>query len=73
MECGIGGHLDATNIIDTPICSAITSLGMDHMDVMGNSLELIAKEKAGVIKKNLPCVVGPTCRNMQPIVDRARE
>jgi folylpolyglutamate synthase/dihydropteroate synthase len=52
LECGLGGKLDATNIVDYPevVCSAITSIGMDHMDVLGNSLEEIAYEKAGVIK-----------------------
>lgn len=50
LECGIGGHLDATNIIDFPVCSAITSIGLDHIDVIGDTLEKIASEKAGVIK-----------------------
>ena len=63
LECGLGGKLDATNIIDVPevVCSTIASIGMDHMDVIGNSIEDIAREKAGVIKKNVPCVLGPTC------------
>jgi dihydrofolate synthase/folylpolyglutamate synthase len=43
------------------VCSAITSIGMDHMDVLGNSLEEIAFEKAGIIKSKIPCIVGPTC------------
>jgi dihydrofolate synthase/folylpolyglutamate synthase len=50
LECGIGGHLDATNIVDFPVCSAITSIGLDHIDVIGDTLEKIAAEKAGVIK-----------------------
>lgn len=64
MECGIGGHLDATNIIDKPICSTITSIGLDHVDVIGNSIQEIAAEKAGVIKNGIPCVLGPTCFNL---------
>ena len=72
LECGIGGHLDATNIVDHPICSVITTIGLDHMDVLGDSVEDIAREKAGVIKHNLPCIIGPTCRDMQPILDRAK-
>ena len=64
MECGIGGHLDATNIIDKPICSTITSIGLDHVDVIGNSIHEIAAEKAGVIKNGIPCVLGPTCFNL---------
>jgi len=52
LECGLGGAHDATNIVESPevVCSAITSIGMDHMYALGNSLEKIAKEKAGVIK-----------------------
>ena len=64
MECGIGGHLDATNIIDKPICSTITSIGLAHVDVIGNSIQEIAAEKAGVIKNGIPCVLGPTCFNL---------
>lgn len=45
---------------------------MDHMDVMGGTLDLIAYEKAGVIKRNLPCVIGPTCSDKQPILDYAK-
>ena len=51
IECGIGGRLDATNIIDDPICSVITSIGLDHMDLIGNTLDEIAHEKSGIIKK----------------------
>ena len=71
LECGIGGHLDATNIVDYPICSVITSIGLDHIDVIGNSIEAIASEKAGVIKPNTPCVIGPTCLDLEPITQRA--
>jgi dihydrofolate synthase/folylpolyglutamate synthase len=71
LECGIGGKLDATNIVDTPVCSAITTIGLDHMDVIGNTKEEISAEKSGVIKSEIPCVIGPTCSKMQPIYDRA--
>jgi len=60
IECGVGGRRDATNIIDDPVCSVITSIGYDHMSVMGDSLDDIAFEKAGIIKRGKPCVVGPT-------------
>ena len=73
IECGIGGKLDATNIIDEPECSVITSIGLDHMDVIGDSLDAIASEKAGVIKQGLPCIVGPTCADRQPISERAKK
>ncbi len=57
IETGLGGRLDSTNII-TPLCSVITSIGFDHMDMLGNTLEAIAGEKAGIIKPNIPVVVG---------------
>ena len=72
LECGLGGKLDATNIVEAPevICSTIASIGMDHMDVIGNSIEDIAAEKAGVIKRDVPCVLGPTCQNLEGIRTR---
>ncbi len=59
IEVGMGGRLDCTNII-TPILSVITNIGMDHTQFLGNSLELIAVEKAGIIKQGVPVVVGET-------------
>lgn len=59
VETGLGGRLDATNII-TPQISVITSIGYDHCQYLGDTLEQIAKEKAGIIKKGVPLVVGPT-------------
>lgn len=56
----MGGRLDATNIIERPEVCAITSIGFDHMEVLGSTLEAIAGEKAGIIKEGVPCVVGPT-------------
>lgn len=58
IEVGLGGRLDATNII-TPILSVITSLSMDHTAVLGNTLALIAGEKAGIIKPGIPVVSSP--------------
>lgn len=60
LECGMGGRLDATNIIDRPEVCAISSIGFDHMEVLGSTLEQIAFEKAGIIKQGVPCVIGPT-------------
>lgn len=50
LEAGMGGRLDATNVIDTPLCSVITSIGLDHMEYLGDTVEKIAAEKAGIIK-----------------------
>ena len=59
IETGLGGRLDSTNII-TPLLSVITNIGHDHMDLLGDSLEKIAVEKAGIIKKNVPVIIGET-------------
>jgi len=57
IETGLGGRLDATNII-TPLISVITNIGMDHTQFLGNTLQAIAGEKAGIIKHGVPVVIG---------------
>ena len=57
IEVGLGGRLDSTNIIQPELC-VITNIGMDHTDLLGNTLELIAGEKAGIIKDGVPVVIG---------------
>ncbi len=57
LEVGLGGRFDATNIIDNPVLSVITSISFDHVEFLGDTLEKIAFEKAGIIKKNCPCVL----------------
>ncbi|HTG65684.1 MAG TPA: folylpolyglutamate synthase/dihydrofolate synthase family protein [Flavobacterium sp.] len=57
IEVGMGGRLDATNII-TPLVSVITNIGLDHVQFLGNTLESIAFEKAGIIKADIPVVIG---------------
>ena len=57
IETGLGGRLDSTNVI-TPILSVISNIGYDHMNILGNSLEEIAAEKAGIIKPLVPVVIG---------------
>lgn len=57
IETGLGGRLDATNIVQ-PIAAAITSIGMDHTDLLGDTIEKIAAEKAGIIKPGVPIVTG---------------
>lgn len=59
METGMGGRLDSTNII-TPVVSVITNIGLDHTQFLGNTLEKIAIEKAGIIKPGIPVVIGET-------------
>ncbi|MDR2937653.1 MAG: bifunctional folylpolyglutamate synthase/dihydrofolate synthase [Prevotellaceae bacterium] len=57
VEVGLGGRLDSTNVI-TPVLSIITNIGLEHTDLLGDTLEKIATEKAGIIKPNVPVVVG---------------
>lgn len=57
LEVGLGGQFDATNIVPHPLLSLIMSISMDHMDFLGNTLAQIAREKAGIIKKNSPVVL----------------
>jgi dihydrofolate synthase/folylpolyglutamate synthase len=69
IETGLGGRLDATNVIGQPVCCVITSVGRDHMQYLGNTLAEIAGEKAGIIKKGAPVV---TC-NTDPEVVKVLE
>ena len=57
METGLGGRFDATNIIKHPLCSVITSISKDHTDRLGDTIEKIAFEKAGIIKENCPVII----------------
>lgn len=57
LEVGLGGRLDATNVIKDPLCSVIMNIGLEHTEILGNTIEKIAKEKAGIIKDNCPSVV----------------
>lgn len=57
IECGLGGRLDSTNVV-TPEVSVITNIGWDHADLLGDTLEKIAGEKAGIIKAGIPVVIG---------------
>jgi dihydrofolate synthase/folylpolyglutamate synthase len=57
IEVGLGGRLDSTNII-SPLVSAITNVDLDHQNILGNTIEEIAREKAGIIKPNIPVIIG---------------
>ena len=73
IETGMGGRLDSTNII-TPVLSVITNIGMDHSIYLGNSLEKIAIEKAGIIKSGIHVVVGETSKETDHVfIGKARE
>lgn len=58
LETGLGGRLDCTNIIEKPLITIITALGMDHQDILGPKIENIAYEKSGIIKREVSCIIG---------------
>ena len=66
IETGMGGRLDSTNII-TPVLSVITNIGYDHMNILGDTLQKIATEKAGIIKQGVPVVIGEYLDETKPI------
>ena len=73
IEVGLGGRLDATNIIN-PLISVITNISYDHTDILGNSLEMIALEKAGIFKKNSTIIVGERNDSVDEIfINKANE
>ena len=72
IETGLGGRLDSTNII-TPELSVITNIGWDHMSLLGDTLEKIAGEKAGIIKDNIPVVVGETLHETMPVFEKTAQ
>ena len=73
IEVGLGGRLDATNIIN-PLLSVITNISYDHTEILGNSLEKIANEKAGIIKKNTKIIIGERDKKTQNIfIQKAEE
>ena len=69
IETGLGGRLDSTNVISPEVC-LITNIGLDHTDLLGNSIGEIAKEKAGIIKKEVPVVIGA---DMVPLAVKVME
>ncbi|MEJ6735124.1 MAG: folylpolyglutamate synthase/dihydrofolate synthase family protein [Flavobacteriales bacterium] len=69
IETGLGGRLDSTNIIN-PLVSVITNISMDHSNLLGNTIEEIAKEKAGIIKNNTPVIIGRKQEEIHSIFEK---
>lgn len=69
LEVGLGGRLDATNVIDQPELTIITPISIDHEQFLGNTLTKIAGEKAGIIKRGVPCVVGPQPEEAMNVIE----
>ena len=72
IEVGLGGRLDSTNII-IPLVSVITNIGWDHMNLLGDTLPLIAGEKAGIIKPNIPVIIGEYQKVVAPVFEQKAE
>lgn len=73
IETGLGGRLDSTNVI-TPEIAVITNIGFDHMDILGDTIEKIAVEKAGIIKQNTPVIIGESLSATKSIfLEKAKE
>src|SRR5512136_1522807 len=70
MEVGLGGRLDATNVVDSPLATIITRVSVDHTDFLGDSLEKIAAEKAGILKRGVPAVIASQHREVLAVIER---
>jgi dihydrofolate synthase/folylpolyglutamate synthase len=74
LEVGLGGRYDATNVVPSPVASVITSISMDHMDFLGDTLEKIAGEKAAIMRRGVPAVIARQTEGpLSVIVQRAEE
>jgi dihydrofolate synthase/folylpolyglutamate synthase len=70
LEVGLGGRLDATNVIKKPAVTVITPISIDHEQFLGNTLAKIAAEKAGIIKRGVPCIVGPQPDEAMEVIEQ---
>jgi dihydrofolate synthase/folylpolyglutamate synthase len=71
LETGLGGRLDATNVLDAPQCTVITPVSLDHQGFLGDTVEQIAGEKAGIIKPGAPLILAPQQPGAREVIDRA--
>ncbi|MBI4052060.1 MAG: bifunctional folylpolyglutamate synthase/dihydrofolate synthase, partial [Elusimicrobia bacterium] len=69
LEVGLGGRWDATNVIEKPLLSVITGVGLDHTDILGSTLGRIAEEKAGILKPDVVCVCGETKKEPLSVIE----
>lgn len=73
IECGMGGETDATNVFEQVLCSVITTISLDHMKFLGNTIEKITQAKAGIIKENCPVVMSNQSRKVVNVVQTEAE
>lgn len=71
LEVGLGGRLDATNVVDKPLVTVITSISQDHADFLGTEIEVIATEKAGILKRGVPGILYPPTDPVRGAIERA--
>lgn len=69
LEVGMGGRLDSTNVIKSPLVSVITPVDLDHVEYLGDTVEKVAGEKAGIIKMDCPCVIHPQLPEAQAVIE----
>src|SRR6185437_4702633 len=70
MEVGLGGRLDATNVVDNPLATIITRVAIDHTDFLGDTLDKIATEKAGILKRGTPAIIAAQARDALAAIER---
>src|SRR5207247_1629231 len=69
-EVGLGGRLDATNVIERPLATAITPVSLDHPDLLGDTIAGIAAEKAGILKRDVPAIIAAQPREALAVIER---
>src|SRR5204863_5976344 len=72
IETGLGGRLDSTNVLQ-PKVATVTSIGLDHTDLLGDTLAGIAREKAGIFKRGAPAVIGESTAEIRQLLERGAE
>jgi dihydrofolate synthase / folylpolyglutamate synthase len=70
LEVGLGGRLDATNVVERPLASVITRVALDHRDFLGDTIEQVAAEKAGILKPGVPAVIATQTREALAVIER---
>lgn len=73
LETGMGGRLDATNVVQKPLCTILASISLDHMRILGDTVAKIAEEKAGILREGVPCVVYPVNEEALPVIRKRCE
>jgi dihydrofolate synthase/folylpolyglutamate synthase len=71
LEVGLGGRLDATNVVDRPLATVVTPVSVDHVDFLGDTIAAIAAEKAGIFKRGVPAIVAAQPRDALAVIERA--